>query len=182
MRRILIVGCPGAGKSTLAKELAEITSLPVIHLDRHYWLPGWRRPDSDSWQKTIEKLASQPEWIIDGNYSGTLQQRLSSADTLIHLDYPTALCVWRVVRRTIAGWGRNRGDQLAPGCPDRFDWPFLKFVINYRKEQRERDLVRMERFVGRALRFTSPKDLSAFVNALRRAAHGQQPVGFVQKS
>jgi hypothetical protein len=116
MRRVLIVGCPGAGKSTLAKELADITKLPVIHLDRHYWLAGWRRPDNESWQKTVEKLVSQPIWIMDGNYSGTLKQRLASADTLIHLDYPTLLCLWRVVRRTAVGWRKNRSNQFAPGC------------------------------------------------------------------
>ena len=146
MKRVLIVGCPGAGKSTLAKELAEATRLPVVHLDRHYWQPGWQRPDSASWQKTVEKLAAQSEWIMDGNYSGTLEQRLASADTLIHLDYTTSLCLWRVIRRTVSGLGRNRGDQLAPGCPERFDWAFFRFVINYRKEQRQRDLARMEGF------------------------------------
>ena len=109
MKRVLIVGCPGAGKSTLAKELAEATRLPVVHLDRHYWQPGWQRPDSASWQKTVEKLAAQSEWIMDGNYSGTLEQRLASADTLIHLDYTTSLCLWRVIRRTVSGLGRNRG-------------------------------------------------------------------------
>lgn len=76
MKQVLIVGCPGAGKSTLAKELAEATRLPVVHLDRHYWQPGWQRPDSASWQKTVEKLAAQSEWIMDGNYSGTLEQQI----------------------------------------------------------------------------------------------------------
>lgn len=170
MKRVLIVGCPGAGKSTLAKELAEATRLPVVHLDRHYWQPGWQRPDSASWQKTVEKLAAQSEWIMDGNYSGTLEQRLASADTLIHLDYTTSLCLWRVIRRTVSGLGRNRGDQLAPGCPERFDWAFFRFVINYRKEQRQRDLARMEGFDGRVFRFTSPAELLGFVAAIKKAA------------
>jgi adenylate kinase family enzyme len=170
IKRVLIVGCPGAGKSTLAKQLSEITGLPLIYLDRHYWLPGWRRPDSASWRRTIEGLISQPAWIMDGNYSGTLEQRLASADTLIHLDYPTGLCLWRVIRRTASGFGRNRYDELAPGCPERFDWSFLRFVINYRKDQRGRDLARMAAFTGRLFRFTSPADLSAFIASLRNAA------------
>lgn len=170
MKRVLIVGCPGAGKSTLARQMSDITGLPLIHLDKHYWLPNWQRPDSASWQRTVETLASQPAWIMDGNYSGTLEQRLASADTLIHLDYPTWLCLWRVIRRTASGLGRNRHDQLAPGCPERFDWPFLRFVINYRSEQRGRDLARMGGFSGRVFRFTSPADLSAFVTALKQAA------------
>lgn len=107
---------------------------------------------------------------MGGNYSGTLEQRLASTDTLVHLDYPTSLCLWRGIRRTLEGWGQNRSDQLAPGCPERFDWPFFKFVISYRKLQRERDLARMVNFAGRVLRFTSPADLSAFVTVLKRSA------------
>ncbi|WP_202800056.1 hypothetical protein [Sinorhizobium fredii] len=83
MRRVLIVGCPGAGKSTAAKQLAEITGLPLVHLDRHYWLLGWQRPDNAVWQKTMEGLVSQTAWIMDGNYRGTLEQRLTLTDTLI---------------------------------------------------------------------------------------------------
>ncbi len=170
MRRVLIVGCPGAGKSTLAKELANITKLPLIHLDRYYWLPGWQRPDSVSWQKIVEKLISQPAWIMDGNYSGTLKQRLASADTLIHLDYPTSLCLWRVVRRTAGGWRRNRDNQFVPGCPERFDWFFFRFVLNYRRDMRQRDLALMEGFEGRVCRFTSPNGLLDFVTDLRKGA------------
>lgn len=168
MERILIVGCPGAGKSTAARQLAAITGLPLIHLDQYYWLPGWQRPDSESWRKTVESLASQPVWIMDGNYSGTLGQRLASADTLIHLDFPTWLCLWRVIRRTVSGFGRNRHGELVSGCPERFDWVFLRFVIHYRKQQRERDLARMEGFSGRMFRFTSPSALSAFIDSLAR--------------
>lgn len=170
MKRVLIVGCPGAGKSTLAKQLAKVTGLPLVHLDKLYWLPGWQRPDSATWQKTIEGLVSRRAWIMDGNYSGTLEQRLASADTLIHLDYPTWLCLCRVIRRTIGGLGRNRDDELAPGCPERFDWSFLRFVINYRNDQRERDLARMAGFPGRVFRFSSPSRLSSFVAAIELAA------------
>ncbi|MCR6727983.1 MULTISPECIES: adenylate kinase [Rhizobium/Agrobacterium group] len=170
MKRVLIVGCPGAGKSTLAKQLAKITDLPLVHLDRHYWLPGWQRPDRAAWERTIASLLSQSAWIMDGNYSGTLEHRLAAADTLIHLNYPTWLCVWRVIRRTAVGLGRNRDDELIPGCPERFDWSFLRFVIKYRKEQRERDLVLMGRFPGRVFRFTSPSRLSAFIAAIEPVA------------
>ncbi|MBA8878271.1 AAA family ATPase [Phyllobacterium myrsinacearum] len=170
MKRILIVGCPGAGKSTVAKQLAEMTGLPLIHLDRHYWLPGWKRPDSAAWHMTVEKLVAQPAWIMDGNYSGTLEPRLRSADTLIHLDYPTWLCVWRVIRRTARGWGHNRDNELAPECRERFDWQFLRFVIRYRREQRDRDLARMTEFSGEIHRFTSPTALKSFVRTIKLTA------------
>lgn len=170
VKRVLIVGCPGAGKSTVAKQLAEITGLPLIHLDQHYWLPSWKRPSSAAWRQKIEELASEPAWIMDGNYSGTLEQRLAFADTLVHLDYPTWLCVWRVIRRTLSGLGGNRNDELAPGCAERLDWSFLGFVIDYRKVYRERDFTRMEGFPGQLFRFTSPSELSAFITEFQRDA------------
>lgn len=78
MRRVLIVGCPGAGKSTAAKQLAEITSLP----SRPPWIAitvaGLATADNTSWRKTIDGLLSQTAWIRDSNYSGTLEQRLKS--------------------------------------------------------------------------------------------------------
>lgn len=167
MKRVLIVGCPGAGKSTAAKALSEVTGLPVIHLDRHYWQPGWRVPDGDAWRATVDTLAAESSWIMDGNYSGTLTPRLARADTLIHLDYPTALCVWRVLRRTTLGWGRSRAD-TGPGCPERFDAEFLHFVVNYRRNQRARDMARMAGFAGEVHRFTKPAELTAFIAARRR--------------
>lgn len=101
MRRVLVLGCPGSGKSMATRQLSAITGLPVIHLDQHYWLPGWRRPDSAAWTKIVGDLADQSAWIMDGNYSGTLEQRLRRADTLIHLDYPTWLFLWRAVLRAL---------------------------------------------------------------------------------
>jgi adenylate kinase family enzyme len=168
LKRILIVGCPGAGKSTAARALSEITGLPVIHLDRHYWQPGWRMPDSDVWRTTVETLAAEPCWIMDGNYSGTLVSRLARADTLIHLDYPTGLCLWRVLRRTTLGWGRVRVD-TGPGCPERFDVEFLHFVMNYRRDQRACDMERMADFAGEVHRFTRPAELTAFIAGQRTA-------------
>ncbi|WP_421508216.1 hypothetical protein [Erwinia rhapontici] len=168
MKRVLVVGCPGSGKSYIAKKLSELTSIPVVHLDQYYWLPGWRRIDNSEWSDIVDNLVSKPTWIMDGNYSGTLAMRLVSADTVIHLDYPTWLCIWRVIRRTMIGWRGNRGNELAPGCEERFDLAFLVFVFNYRKKYRERDLAKMADFPGQLYRFTSPSALTAFVNELRK--------------
>lgn len=166
MQRVLIVGCPGAGKSTAAKALSEVTGLPVIHLDRHHWQAGWKMPNREVWRETVKTLAAEPCWIMDGNYSGSLPHRLERADTLIHLDFPTRLCFWRVLRRTALGWGRPRED-LGPGCPERFDGEFLRFVLNYRRDQRDKDIAQMAGFTGALHRFTRPAELAAFIAAQR---------------
>ncbi|KKB10524.1 adenylate kinase [Devosia geojensis] len=170
MRRVMIVGCPGAGKSMAARRLAEITGLPVIHLDRHYWLPGWVRPDPQAWRARVEELASQPRWIMDGNYGSTFAPRLSAADTLLHLDFSTFVCASRVLRRTLGGLGGRRGGELGDGCLERLDWPFFRFVLDYRRTHRNRDLEAMSGFAGNLLRFESPRQLESFLAAL--AARG----------
>ncbi|MFI7214593.1 hypothetical protein [Micromonospora maritima] len=99
MRRILVVGSSGAGKSTLAGELARRLDLPLIHLDRHYWRPGWTAPDPVEFRAEVAALAARPAWVMDGNYAGTLDLRLPRADALVLCDPSRVRCLTRVLRR-----------------------------------------------------------------------------------
>src|SRR4051812_13992982 len=110
MRRVMVVGCAGAGKSTLARKLGALLNLPVVHLDRHFWRPGWQLPDMSEWRAHADELAAQPAWIIDGNYSNTYETRMARADTLVWLDLPRAVCIRRVLLRTLTGYGWSRPD------------------------------------------------------------------------
>lgn len=76
-RRITVLGSSGAGKSTLAVALRADTGLPVVHLDKEYWQPGWTEPDRDAWNARLAGLAAAPEWIIDGQYGSSLHARLT---------------------------------------------------------------------------------------------------------
>ncbi len=100
MQRVAIIGSCGAGKTTLAKSLGERLDLPVIHLDAHYWQPGWQATDADEWQKIQQKLVKGDRWIIDGNYGSTMDIRLTAADTIVWLDFSRYLCLWRVFKRS----------------------------------------------------------------------------------
>jgi adenylate kinase family enzyme len=133
LRKILILGCSGAGKSTLARQVGRITGLPFIHLDRHYWLPGWQEPDREAWRCKVSALIAQPRWVMDSNYGRTLALRLAEADTVIFLDFPTWLCLVRVLRRVVSSFRRTRVD-MAPGCPERLDFLFLRYVYRYRRD------------------------------------------------
>src|SRR5262249_2729981 len=83
MRRIMIIGGPGTGKSTLARHVGERLGLPVVHLDRHYWSPGWVAPEAAEWRRRVAELAGAEAWVMDGNYSATFDLRLPHAQALI---------------------------------------------------------------------------------------------------
>ena len=130
MKRVLIIGSAGAGKSTLARTLGSLLHLPVIHLDAIYWQPGWVETGKEEWQRTVAGLAQQETWIMDGNYSGTLATRIAAADAVIFLDFPRWLCLWRILRRRMHYAGRTRPD-MGPGCSERVTWEFLRWAWNY---------------------------------------------------
>jgi adenylate kinase family enzyme len=165
MKRVLILGCGGSGKTTLARTLGERLGLPVVHLDRHYWRPGWTEPSKEAWRAQVDALTAQPEWIMDGNYGGTVSARLAAADTAIVLDFPTRICLWRVVRRLIASYGRVRPD-LPEGCPDRFNLEFLRYVARFRRESRPRLMAAVEAFEGRRIVLPRPRDVRDFLATL----------------
>ncbi|MEH1976627.1 MAG: DNA topology modulation protein [Nostoc sp.] len=130
MKKILIIGSGGAGKSTLARELGNILGLEVIHLDAWYWNPGWIETPKTAWQSIIQDLTLRESWIMDGNYGGTLDLRLSVADTVIFLDFPRILCLWRAIKRRFMYAGQSRPD-MASDCPERLNWEFLKYIWSY---------------------------------------------------
>jgi adenylate kinase family enzyme len=109
--RVLVVGSPGAGKSTLARRLGEATGLPVRHLDDEYWLPGWRRLDPADWARRQEELTADHEWIIDGNHLATLPLRTPRATMVVLVDTMTMICAVRVVARALEV-RRGRFDSL----------------------------------------------------------------------
>lgn len=128
MKRILILGSSGSGKSTLARRLGATLELPVIHLDRHYWKPGWEPTPKAEWFETVKKITERPNWIIDGNYRSTLDIRLQVADTVVFLDLPPWLCALRATKRRIQYANRPRPD-MAKGCREKlFDPQFPEFI------------------------------------------------------
>lgn len=130
MKRILVIGSGGAGKSTFARRLGLRLNIEVLHLDKFYWHAGWVETPKDEWLKTVEALLKRDSWIMDGNYSGTLDIRFKACDALVFLDMPRTLCLWRVLKRLILYRRASRPD-MAEGCPEKFSLEFLLWVWNY---------------------------------------------------
>ena len=131
----MIIGAGGAGKSTLAMKMAEITRLPLTHLDKVFWQSNWQEPDKKWWSQKVAELASKESWILDGNYGGTMDIRLAKADTVIFLDYPSWIKVWRVLKRFWINRNKSRPD-MPENCPEQIDWPFIVYVANYNKSRK----------------------------------------------
>lgn len=165
MRRVLVLGSPGSGKSTLAAEIARRTGLPLVHLDQHYWRPGWVEPDKEAWTRQVEALAAGERWVMDGNYGATLHARLPRADTAVWLDLPTMLCLWRIARRALRHRGTVRPD-MAQGCPEQLSLEFILHTLSFRFHSRPRVVRRLRGFTGMLVRLRTPREAARFLAGL----------------
>ena len=173
MKRVLVIGSSGAGKSIMSRRLGEVTGLPVIHLDYHHWRPGWTEPPKEVWTEQVTELLKGEEWIIDGNFGGTMEQRLASCDTVIFLDLPRLVCTWGVIKRVLTYYGDTRPD-LPAGCPEKFDLPFIKWVWDFPNRSRPRVLERIAAVQDRVnvYRLRSRREAEKFLADLRRKYEG----------
>ena len=137
MKRIMIIGGGGSGKSTLSRILSEKTNLPVVHLDRLFWREGWVNIPREEFNILLREELKNDKWIIDGNYDRTLQERLKRCDTVIYLDYPRRTCIFGVLKRVMINYKKVRPD-MAEGCPEKIDLEFMKWIWNFNKEHRDK--------------------------------------------
>jgi len=144
-----------------------MTRLPLVHLDQIYWRPNWAEPQKAEWQQQLSVELAKPEWILDGNYNGSIPLRLQLADTAILLDLPTWLCLLRTLKRSALGWGRRRPD-MAIGCPERFDLTFIRYIWNFGREKRPKLLANLEEFSGRKIVLQSPGQVRRLLQSLQK--------------
>ena len=174
MKRVLVLGNAGSGKSTLANELARLLTVPVIHLDALFWQPGWCETPRDEWKRRVAGLLSNERWVMDGNYLGTLPERLAAADTAVLLDVSRVRCLCRVVRRGFMERGKPRAD-MAAGCVEQIpDMSFLRWIWRFPRD----DLRPMQEQLQRAAEskhikvLRSAAEVRAFLNEVARENAG----------
>ena len=138
MERIVIIGCGGSGKSTLARQLGEKLNIPVVHLDKLWWKPGWVESSREEFDAKLAEELVKPQWIMDGNFDRTIPARIARCDTIIFLDFNRFTCLMGVLKRVLTTYGKVRPD-MGEGCPERIDFEFLKWVWNFNKNKREKN-------------------------------------------
>ena len=174
MRRVCIIGCGGAGKSTLAVRLGSLLDLPVVHLDAVYWKPDWQKPPQEEWQRRHTALCARDAWILDGNYGSTMKERIAAGDTVILLALPRFTCLLQVFRRAIRHLGRSRPD-IHPGCREQLpDREFLEWIWNYNRTRLPGILESLERIRNEktVVILRSGAEVAKFVNALEQETDG----------
>ena len=140
MKRILIIGCPGSGKSTFARALHEKTGLPLHYLDMMYWNADKTTVPKDIFRGRLAEVLTDDEWIIDGNYGSTMETRMAVCDTVFFLDYPTAVCLAGIRERQ----GKPRADM--PWIETEDNEEFLAFVKAYGEQSRPAVLTLLEKY------------------------------------
>lgn len=165
MQRVMVIGPCGSGKSTLSFELARRLGLPLIHMDKLNWQPGWIDSPDDELLTRVRQVVEQDRWLIDGNYGGTMPLRLDRADTVVYLDFPVALCFRRMLKRVWHYRGRVRPDMSA-GCPERFDLGFMWYLANWNRGPRQRTEAKLAGHEAKLVRLGNPKALARWLDTL----------------
>lgn len=147
MERIIVIGCPGSGKTTLSRQLSEKLNLPLVHLDKLKWRDGWTSVSKEEFDVLLQAELEKPCWIIDGNYNRTIPLRLQYCDTIIWLDYPRLTCILRALKRVITNYGKTRPD-MGGNCPERFDLEFMTYIWRFNKENRKKYLEMIKNLDG----------------------------------
>ena len=167
-RKIIIIGNSGSGKTTLSYQLGELLNLPVIHLDKENWKEGWVATPNEEWEVRVNHLISGSEWIIDGNYAGTLELRLKRADTVIFLDYNRFVCLSGAVKRCLRYYGKTRPD-MAEGCPEKIVISFLKWILWKFPTKSRRKIIKClgDYQNGELIIIRNRKELRQFLSAIK---------------
>lgn len=167
-KRIMVIGSPGSGKSTFSRKLAEIVHIPLIHLDKEYWKSGWVETTRDEWIIKQESLMLGDKWIIDGNYGGTMKMRIEKADTIICFKLSRLVCILSYFKRVLTNINKVRPD-MPEGCPEKFDFEFMKYIWRFPKASGLRNLERIRKNDDKnIIIFNKRSEANKYIEELRK--------------
>lgn len=164
MQKIMVIGCPGSGKSTFSRALHEITGLPLYHLDMLNWNADRTTVEKEVFRNRLAEVIVKDNWIMDGNYGSTMELRMQACDTVFFLDYPLEVCMNGITERR----GKERPDMPWIESADEVDEEFIEFVKNYNSESRPEVMTLLERYADKnIIIFKSRNESEAFLKQLR---------------
>ena len=159
MKKVIVIGCPGSGKSTVSRALHNKTGIPLYHLDMMYWNADKTTVEKSVFLERLSVVLEKDEWIIDGNYGSTMELRMAACDTVIFLDYPLEVCLGGIKERR----GKPRSDM--PWIETEEDAEFIEFIKNYNDQQKPKVLALLEKYSDRnIIIFKSREEADAFLN------------------
>ena len=130
MKKIIVIGCPGSGKSYFSRKLGIKLKMPVYHLDNLYWNADQTHVSEEELREKLKEIFQKPRWIVDGNYLHTMEDRIKECDTIFFLNIPLHQCLENITNRL----GTNRGDM--PWTEQILDSDFIDYVSRYNDEQK----------------------------------------------
>ena len=161
MNKIIVIGCPGSGKSTFSRMLHQRTGIPLFHLDMMYWNEDKTTVDKSVFLERLSMALQCSQWIIDGNYSSTMELRLQACDTVFFLDYPLEVCLQGIQERR----GKPRSDM--PWIETEEDTEFTRFIKDFQTQNRPQIVELLNKYPGKNIHiFTTRKQADAFLNQL----------------
>ena len=164
MRKIIVIGCPGSGKSTFSKALHTRTNLPLIHLDMLYWNADKTTVGKSVFREKLSAILKTDAWIIDGNYASTMEMRMQACDTVFFLDYPLEDCLNGIKERK----GKARSDMPWVEM-DEDDEEFIGFIKSYNEKNRPQVLQLLEKYSDKnVVVFKSRAEANTFLQALNK--------------
>lgn len=168
MKRVIVIGCPGSGKSTFSRALREITDLPLVYLDQLYWNADRTIVDKPVFRARLAEAMAGDRWIIDGNYGSTMEMRMQAADTVFFLDYPVEVCIEGVRARM----GKPRED--IPWVETEEDGEFIDFIRTYRTDSRPKVLALLEQYTDKnVIVFHDRAEADGYLSDLRQQNGGR---------
>lgn len=163
MKRIMVIGCPGSGKSTFSRALYQKTGIPLFHLDMMYWNPDRTTVEKAVFRERLADVIQKDEWIIDGNYGSTIELRLQACDTVIFLDYSPDVCLDGIMKRR----GKVRSDMPWTEKEDEEDQQFIEFVKSFASQSRPMIVELLDRYPQKEVFIFKDRDeADRFLNRL----------------
>lgn len=163
MKKVIVIGCPGSGKSTFSRKLSEVTGIPLFHLDMLYWNADGTTVEKSVFLKRLEDAMKNEEWIIDGNYASTMEMRIRECDTVFFLDYSKEACLEGIKERK----GKARSD--LPWIENGEDAAFIEFINNYNRDNRPQVLSLLSKYSGiEAIIFRDRKESELYISIIKK--------------